>query len=175
MKPTAEELIKECRKGNRTFQRILFEQYAGRMLAICKRYCSDVMEAEDMLQIGFVKVFTKIEQYNDGSFEGWLKRIFINTCLTNYKYKKTFQSLDFVEEPINEMAMDGLHNLRLEDLKNMIAQLPEGAKVVFNLHAVEGYSHVEISAILGINESTSRAQLTRARQILQKKWKETFG
>ena len=149
---------------------MLFEQYAGKMMAICKRYTKDRMEAEDMLQIGFVKVFKKIEQLKDGSLEGWMKRIFINTCLTQWQKNKASPIVmgEYTKEEITHEE-DGLQKLQASELMALIELLPAGAKVIFNLYAIEGYPHTEIAPMLNITEGASRAQLTRARQLLQKR------
>ncbi len=170
MLPAELELVEGCKKGKRQFQRLLFERYSPVMMLICRRYCKDLMEAEDMLQEGFIKAFTKIDQFRDGSFEGWLKRIFVNTCLNNWKKQK--DKLTCPEEigmAISDETEDGLQKLQAQQLLVLIDALPSGAKLVFNLFAIEGYQHTEIAILLNITEGGSRAQLTRARQLLKDK------
>jgi len=167
---TDTELIEGCKRGKTSMQRLLFEQYAGKMMSICRRYCKDKMEAEDMLQVGFLKVFGRIGQLNSGSLEGWMKKIFVNTCLTQWSKNKA--SIISIQENITEElddAEDGLQKLMAHELLQLIDELPHGAKVVFNLYAIEGYPHTEISTMLNIAEGSSRAQLVRARQLLQQK------
>lgn len=139
-------------------------------MAICRRYSKDRMEAEDMLQIGFVKVFEKIDQLKDKSLENWMKKIFINTCLTQWQKNKS-SLIVLVESPIetNTNEADGLQKLQAKDLFELIELLPVGAKVIFNLFAVEGYQHGEIASMLNISESASRAQLSRARLLLKER------
>ena len=167
---TDTELIEGCKRGKTSMQRLLFEQYAGKMMSICRRYCKDKMEAEDMLQVGFLKVFGRIGQLNSGSLEGWMKKIFVNTCLTQWSKNKA--SIISIQENITEElddAEDGLQKLMAHELLQLIDELPHGAKVVFNLYAIEGYPHTEIATMLNIAEGSSRAQLVRARQLLQQK------
>jgi len=167
---TDTELIEGCKRGKTSMQRLLFEQYAGKMMSICRRYCKDKMEAEDMLQVGFLKVFGRIGQLNSGSLEGWMKKIFVNTCLT--QWSKNRASIISIQENITEElddAEDGLQKLMAHELLQLIDELPHGAKVVFNLYAIEGYPHTEIATMLNIAEGSSRAQLVRARQLLQQK------
>ena len=151
-------------------QRLLFDHYAGKMMAICRRYTRDQMEAEDMLQDGFIKIFTKISQVNGGNLEGWMRQVFVHTCLSNWKNNKR---LMFVNEDQGfKISMDeenGLQQMETHELLKLIDELPQGAKIIFNLFAVEGFQHKEIAGMLGITEGASRAQLTRARQLLQLK------
>jgi len=168
--PAEQELVVGCKEGKRQFQRLLFERYAPVMMVVCRRYCRDLMEAEDMLQEGFVKAFSKIDQFRDGSLEGWLKRIFVNTCLNNWKKMRDKwtmpEELGFAAADDLE---DGLQRLHTQQLLDLIDLLPQGAKQIFNLFAIEGYPHTEIAVLLNISEGASRAQLTRARQLLKEK------
>lgn len=169
---TETELVEGCLKGNRKIQRLLFERYAGQMMSVCRRYTQDRMEAEDMLQIGFLKAFERMDQHSGGSLEGWLRKIFVNTCLS--QWRKTRQSILVHDENHADGAApeeDGLQKLQAEELMELIDQLPAGAKLIFNLFAVEGYHHTEIATLLNITEGASRAQLTRARHLLQSKLK----
>jgi RNA polymerase sigma-70 factor (ECF subfamily) len=167
---TETELIAGCKRGKSSVQRLLFEQYAGKMMSICRRYCKDKMEAEDMLQVGFIKVFEKIGQVSGGSLEGWMKKVFVNTCLTQW-YKNKSSILSIEENPAEEIddAEDGLQKLMANELIALLDQLPPGAKMVFNLYAIEGFPHTEIAIMLNISEGASRAQLAKARQMLQGK------
>lgn len=146
--------------------------FSGKMLAVCMRYSRHRLEAEDILQDGFVKAFRKLEQFSfEGSFEYWLRRIMINTALKNCKksfYQKEMLTDDVMpyDQGVEPAVYD---NLGTEDLMKMIAELPEGYRLVFNMYAIEGYSHKEIGVALGIQESTSRSQLVKARRILQEK------
>ena len=167
------ELIEGCRRNNSSMQRILFERFAGIMMTVCRRYTRDRMEAEDMLQVGFMKAFQRMDQHSGGSLEGWLKRIFINTCLHQWQKNKT--GLVFTEEPPdrNSYDEDGLQKLQASELLRLIDQLPSGAKLAFNLYAIEGFQHAEIAELLGITESASRAQVSRARKTLQDQLRPT--
>jgi RNA polymerase sigma-70 factor (ECF subfamily) len=162
------ELIEGCRNRNSSMQRTLFERYAGKMMTVCRRYSRDKMEAEDMLQEGFIKVYQRISQHNGGSLEGWLKRVFINTCLDQWKKNKAgFFSSEWEAVDGASMEEDGLQKLQAQELLGLIDQLPSGAKLAFNLYALEGFPHSEIAEKLGISESASRAQVSRARKMLQ--------
>jgi RNA polymerase sigma-70 factor (ECF subfamily) len=167
---TEKALIEGCKRGDPLLQRALFETYAGKMMSVCRRYSKDKMEAEDSLQIGFVKVFENINQLKNDAIEGWMKKIFLNTCLNAWRKNKS--SILVVEEQQRDeidAAEDSLQRLQAAELLELIDRLPQGAKVIFNLFALEGYSHSEISVLLNITESASRAQLTRARQLLQQR------
>src|ERR1700761_6324359 len=164
------ELIKLCKDGQRKGQELLYKQFAAKMLAVCARYATDRMEAEDMLQNGFIRVFQKIGDYrNEGSFEGWVRRIMVHSSIEYYrKHHKMMQVVE-MEEAGNEAAVNAsaTANLAAKDLLGLIQQLPPGYRIVFNLYAIEGYSHKEIAAIVGITEGASKSQLSRARGVLK--------
>ena len=165
-----QEWIKGCKKGDSTAQREVFKHYSGKMYAVCCRYVKDKMEAEDVLITAFTKVFERIDQFkSEGSFEGWIRRITVNESLTwlrQHKYMQVETDIEAADyEPDYQMLDD---HLQAEDLMKLIDGLPAGYKVVFNLYAIEGYSHKEIAEQLGINENTSKSQLSRARAYLQK-------
>lgn len=172
LKPTytIDQLIARCKAGERKAHELLYKQFASKMLGVCMRYATDKMEAEDMLQNGFIKLFNKLENYRgEGSFEGWVRRIMVHSAIEYYrKHHKMVQVLDVAEmdnEPsVNPAAMD---NMGVKDLMNIIQQLSPGYKMVFNLYAIEGYSHKEIGEIMGITEGASKSQLSRARTILK--------
>jgi len=170
---TEKDLILKCLKGDRVAQKELFERLAPRMMAVCQRYSRHKLEAEDMLQDGFVKVFTNLDKFNfNGSFEGWVRRIMVNTSLKSIA-KKSFQNeslgIEEGQQNIHLVQPEILAKLSAEEIEDLINQLPEGYKLVFSLYAIEGYSHKEISEMLNIEESTSRSQLVKARRMLQKK------
>ncbi|MFD2873590.1 RNA polymerase sigma factor [Mucilaginibacter ximonensis] len=172
LKPTytIEELITRSKTGERKAQELLYKQFASKMLGVCMRYATDKMEAEDMLQNGFIKMFKKLEDYRgEGSFEGWLRRIMVHSSIEYYrKHHKMIQVIDVAEmsdEPsVNPTAMA---TMSAQDLMGLINQLSPGYKMVFNLYAIEGYSHREIAEIVGITEGASKSQLSRARAILK--------
>ncbi|CAL2083141.1 RNA polymerase sigma-70 factor, ECF subfamily [Tenacibaculum sp. 190524A02b] len=160
-------LIKKAVKQDREAQKIIFEQYSPKMLGVCRRYVRDNHHAEEMMLSGFFKVFTNINKFkNEGSFEGWIRRIMVNTCLTYIRKKQVF---DLTEEEFvfNDFSVSNLENTNVEDIQKLIDTLPEGYKVVFNLYAIEGYKHSEIAKKLQISESTSKSQLFKARKWLQ--------
>lgn len=163
-----EALIRECLRGSLQSQKHLYEHYAGKMYAVCLRYARTSADAADILQEGFVKVFTKMDQFNfQGSFEGWIRRIMVNTALRTYQRQRfDYEQSGFERLPEPPVDADALSALSEQELLRLIAQLPEGYRVVFNLVAVEGYSHAEVAELLGIQESTSRSQLTKARRWL---------
>ena len=165
-----ENLIQECVQGNRKAQRLLFEKYAARMMAICLRYIPERGLAEDLFQEGFIKVFDKLHTLKGENVEPWMKRIFINEAINTYhrKYKVNIQnlSIDSIQGSRADEDMP-IDNLSLEELKTLIESLPDGCKLVFNLFAVEGYSHDEIATMLQISVGTSKSQFHRARKLLQ--------
>lgn len=168
---TENEIIKACLVNDRLAQRDIFHMYAGKMMVVCNRFTENRQLAEDILQDAFIKVFSNLQSFQfKGSFEGWLRRIVINTAIRmiQKEHQKFDDSLD--DNYINEVAEpDIFASLSESDLINLIQELPVGYRMVFNLFAVEGYSHKEIGVLLGIEESTSRSQLTKARKMLQEK------
>jgi len=163
------QIIQGCIEGDASCQRLLFERYAGKMLVVCLRYATDHMEAEDILQNGFIKVFRYISQFkHEGSFEGWVRRVMVNTALKHCQ-KKRIRFDELHPDMQNGPSIDPYvySHLGENDLLHLIRQLPEGYRIVFNLHIIEGYSHEEIATMLGIKDSTSRSQLVKARRMLQ--------
>jgi RNA polymerase sigma factor (sigma-70 family) len=166
---TEHELIKGCVKNNANCQRMLFEQYAGKMMTICIRYSCCQAEAEDMLQEAFVRIFTYINQYKfEGSFEGWLKRIVVNTALKILQKKVIhFSELNEELQAVSNTYPDAWSNLSEREILKLVSSLPTGYRMVFNLYVLEGYSHSEIAEMLTINPGTSRSQLAKAKRTLQ--------
>ena len=162
-------LIKDCIKQKPRAQRELYNLFAPKMMAVCYRYAKDEANAEDILQEGFIKVFQKIGKYDDrGSFEGWIRRIMVNTAIDHIrKQKKQNMEVEINEVISEDLSEDALDRLEVEYLYEMIQQMPNGYRLVFNLYAIEGYSHKEIGKKLNITESTSRSQLAKARKALQ--------
>jgi RNA polymerase sigma-70 factor (ECF subfamily) len=171
---TEQELIKGCIRKDATCQRILFNQYAGRLMAVCLRYATDKLEAEDMLQEAFIKIFSHIDQFKfEGSFEGWLRRVVVNTALKMLQKKKLiFYEITEKTETTQYVNSYAYGHLNAEELMKLINNLPEGYKLIFNLNVIEGYSHDEIAQMLNIKASTSRSQLVKARRMLQEQIKE---
>ena len=166
---TEYELIKGCIKHDPACQRLLFEQYAGKMMTVCLRYAHDSMEAEDMLQEGFIRVFNYIEQFKfEGSFEGWIRRVVVNTALKYLQKKRlSFTEINDNNQQAPRLESYAYSNLGEEELMKLICQLPDGYRTIFNLNVIEGYSHEEIARMLDIQPSTSRSQLVKARKMLQ--------
>lgn len=158
-----------CKAGDRKMQELLYRQTSSKMLAVCMRYAKDRMEAEDVLQLGYIKIFQKIKEYRgDGSFEGWIRRVMVNTAIESYR--KNLSSLNVVEiDEAYEQPSTGFDfgTLGMQDLMKVIQKLADGYRMVFNMYVIEGYSHKEIAETLGISEGASKSQLSRARAILK--------
>ena len=165
-----QKLVKDCLKGKPEAQRQLYEHYAEYMLGVCYRYTKSMPDAEDILQEGFVKVFINLHQYkSQGELGAWIRRIMVNTAINYLKKQSRYQQeLSFSEVALHPVTTDDPDVLlSIKELADLIRQLPVGYQTIFNLHAVEGYSHVEIGKILGIQEGTSRSQYARARGLLE--------
>jgi RNA polymerase sigma-70 factor (ECF subfamily) len=163
-------LIKKAIANNREAQQQLFEQHSRKMLGVCRQYVKDLHHAEDLLLQGFLKVFTNLHNFkNEGSFEGWIRRIMVNTCIS-YLRKKNLVDLFDEYYVFNNAATESLENTSVEDIQKLIDRLPDGYKMVFNLFAIEGYKHSEIAVQLGVSESTSKSQLFKARKLLQENY-----
>lgn len=163
------DLIKGCIRQDPSCQRALFDQYAGKMMTVCLRYGHDAMEAEDMMQEGFIRVFQYIDQFKfEGSFEGWIRRVIVNTALKHLQKKRlNFTEITDTHQQSPRMESYAYSNLGEEELMKLISQLPDGYRTIFNLNIIEGYSHEEIGKMLDIQPSTSRSQLVKARKMLQ--------
>ncbi len=168
---TDEQLIKSSIKGDRVAQKKLYEKYAGKMMGVCMRYVDNSDDASDVLQDGFIKIFEKLGSYkHQGSFEGWIRRIFVNTALDHLRRNKNMKyavELDGAEylAPQMENVMSGL---AAEDLLQILNKIPSGYRTVFNMYAIEGYSHKEIAEALDISVNTSKSQYSRAKSFLRK-------
>ncbi len=166
------DLIKGCIEGDRRMQKQLYDQFSPKMYAVCLRYMGNADDAQDILQEGFIKIYKNLERFRgDGSFEGWIRRIFVNTAIEQIRKKKLNVSLSEREETIEFKTVSAIENINAKDLLNIVRELSPGYRSVFNLYVVEGYSHKEISELMGISEGTSKSQLARARMILQEKIK----
>ncbi|HYC40798.1 MAG TPA: RNA polymerase sigma factor [Chitinophagaceae bacterium] len=150
-------------------QEELYRRFSGRMYGVCLRYASNAEEAEDILQEGFIKIFKKLESFrSEGSFEGWIRRIFVNTAIEHFRRKKYLQPVTEKEETsIEGKYISVLDDLAEQDILGLVQQLSPGYRTVFNMYVVEGYTHKEIADMLGISEGTSKSQLSRAKVILQ--------
>lgn len=171
---TEEELLEGCRKGRSSSQRKLYDRLAPKMLGVCMRYIRDKEEAEHVMIGGIVKVFEKMDQFKgDGSFEGWVRRIIVNDCLMYIRKNRNMSLETDIEEVYDNPNLKVMEDkLDEKDLLKLINDLPVGYRTVFNLYAIEGYSHAEIAKQLGINENTSKSQLSRARKWLQARLKD---
>lgn len=156
-------------------QEHLYKQFAPKMYAVCLRYASNPDDAQDLLQEGFIKIFRNLSKFRkEGSFEGWVRRVFVNTAIEHYRKKININSIgDKEERAIEDNNFNVLDRLAEKDIVQLIQELSPGYRSVFNLYVIEGYAHREIGEILGISEGTSKSQLARAKAILQKKV-ETF-
>jgi RNA polymerase sigma-70 factor (ECF subfamily) len=166
---TDNDLIAGCIEADRKMQYELYQRYAAKMFGVCLRYTGNVEEAEDVLQEGFIKIFKKINSFrSEGSFEGWIRRIFVNTAIENFRRKNYLQPISEKEEQtIEGQYLSALDKMAEKDIINLVQQLSPGYRTVFNLYVVEGYTHRQIAEMLGISEGTSKSQLSRAKIILQ--------
>ena len=168
--PSWEKRIEDCKKGDRKAQKAVFDALAPKMKAVCLRYVGDEETAEDVLQDGFVTLFSKIDSYSGvGSFEGWARKIFVNTALMFLRKTDALRLSDDISEArsLSDPDPGAIQSIGYKELLKLIAQLPPDARTVFNMYVVEGYSHKEIAETLGFTEATSRSKLQRARLRLQ--------
>ena len=163
------ELISRCGANDRKAQRLLYERFAPLLMSICHRYVGSA-NAEDVVQDSFIRIFQYLVQYrNDGSFEGWIRRVCVNTCIRYLEKKKRLQ-IDYVGEVLTDTGVepDAISKMGADELMQLIDKLPDGYRTVFNLSVIEGFPHKEIADMLGIEESSSRSQLTKARKYIQR-------
>ena len=168
------QLISACKRQDRNAQKELYETYGPKMMGVCLRYTNNDDSARDLLHDGFIQIFTQIGSYKgEGSFEGWLRRIFVNLALNNYrqesKHKKLLENIKAEEIEIADDDFFDVTEITREELLNMIRELPPGYRTVVNLFIFEEMSHKEIGEMLGINEAASRSQYSRAKALLHKK------
>lgn len=173
---TDAELIQGCLRNDASCQRMLFNRYASPLLGVSRRYARNTEDAEDILQDSFIKIFNKISQYkSEGSFEGWMRRIVVNTALKKYtitRYNKEITADEIKETGVADMNdVPAYQHLSEKDLLALINGLPDGYRIIFNMYVIEGYQHDEIAEILKIQPGTSRSQLVKARALLQKELK----
>lgn len=163
-----QELILKCQKNNAKAQAALYKLYAGKLYAVCYKYSKNQVEAEDNLHDGFMTIFKKINQFkHKGSFEGWMKRIMVNTALEKYRKDKVFPLISEEIKDEEEVEIED-DNLDLNELLASIQKLPNRYRLVFNLYVLDGYSHKEISQMLEISVGTSKSNLSRAKALLKK-------
>ena len=165
---TEQQLIVACQEGSRKAQFELYNRYAPSMYSTCLRYCGNESDAQDALQEGFTRVFKHLNRFNQsGSLEGWMRRIVINCSLTLIKKRNKHLSVEVQDYMAADLKPSVLDVLSADEIHEIICELPDGYRTVFNLNVVEGYSHKEIAEMLGCGESTSRTQLLKARRMLQ--------
>ena len=162
-----QETIRLAVGNNRQAQQMIYAKYAPKMLSVCRQYIKDIQFAEDLMISSFMKVFVNLQKFeNKGSFEGWIRRIMVNECISFLRVNKKMKYTEdefFVEESFDAIG----DQFSVEEIQTLIDTLPEGYKMVFNLYAIEGYKHQEIAQLLGISEGTSKSQLSHARKMLQ--------
>ena len=161
------ELIELAVENNRHAQQKIYSKFSPKMLSVCRQYIKDIHQAEDIMITSFMKVFTNLKNFKqEGSFEGWIRRIMINECLSFIRVQKKVAFIEdenYLEKSYNNIESQ----FSVDDIQLLIDNLPDGYKIVFNLYAIEGYKHQEIAELLGINEGTSKSQLSHARKMLQ--------
>lgn len=161
------EIIRLAIENNRTAQQKIYTQFSPKMLSVCRQYIKDIHQAEDIMITAFMKVFVNLKNFqHNGSFEGWIRRIVVNECISQIRTQKKVNFLD--DENFSENSFNNIESqFSVEDIQFLIDSLPDGYKMIFNLYAIEGYKHQEIATMLGIKEGTSKSQLSHARKILK--------
>jgi RNA polymerase sigma-70 factor (ECF subfamily) len=163
------ETIQLAVENNRQAQQKIYTQFSPKMLSVCRQYIKDIHQAEDIMITAFMKVFSNLKNFqHNGSFEGWIRRIMVNECISFIRVQKKIKYVDdevYLEETFNNIESQ----FSIDDIQFLIDSLPDGYRMVFNLYAIEGYKHQEIAVLLGINEGTSKSQLSHARKMLQGK------
>ncbi|MDR7371801.1 RNA polymerase sigma factor [Flavobacterium aquidurense] len=161
------EIIKLAVENNRQAQQQIYSRFSSKMLSVCRQYIKDIQLAEDVMITAFMKVFTNLSKFeNKGSFEGWIRRIMVNECISYLRVQKKVKFTEdeiYIEESFNTIDS----KFSTDQIQFLIDALPDGYKMIFNLYAIEGYKHNEIAKMLGINEGTSKSQLSHARKMLQ--------
>jgi len=166
------KIVEKCKTYDKKAQKELYDVYSPVLFGVCLRYSSSHTDAEDILQEGFVKVFTKINNFSGkGSFEGWMRRVVVNTAISHYHKNKKHKEVYDIDE-IQETDIEGSNfdtvDFTKEELFSVINRLPEGSRIVFNMYAIEGFRHKEIAKKLNISENTSKSQYSRARDKIKK-------
>lgn len=173
----AEDWIEDAKRGDRRAQKAIYDILSPKMYAVCLRYMGDSESAADILQDGFVTLFSKLDSYSgEGSFEGWARKIFVNTALMSLRKKDAMKNTEELEVVRNVISPEAgvIEQIGYKNLLEMIREMPPGFRAVFNMYIIEGYTHKEIAEELGISETTSRSQLQRARLLLQAKIKDRY-
>lgn len=172
-----EIILKGCKDGVEKYQSLFYDMYSRKMFALCLYYCRDRMEAEDLLQEGFMKVFANVSQVRDlAVIDSWVRRVFVNTALIRYRKKNVLQfEVTMPEEDVDWTNDSIINGITAQELTSIIQTLSPQYQIVFNLYAIEGFSHKEISEMLGISEGTSKSNVSRSRVILQEKVESLYG
>ena len=161
------EIIGLAIENNRVAQQKIYVQFSSKMLSVCRQYVKDIHQAEDIMITAFMKVFSNLKNFqHNGSFEGWIRRIMVNECISHIRVQNKVSFIEdenYLEESFNNIESQ----FSVDDIQFLIDSLPDGYKIVFNLSAIEGYKHKEISSMLGITEGTSKSQLSHARKMLK--------
>ena len=175
--PSEIDLINGCINRDPEMQKLLYDRFSSKMYGVCLRYIENPEDANDVMQEGFIKVYKNLSKFRgEGSFEGWIRRIFIHTSIEHYRKKvKLFNVTEVAENTIEDDNLSALDSLAVKDILSIVNELTPGYKAVFNMHVIEGYSHKEIAQILGITEGTSKSQLARAKGVLKKIIEKRFG
>ncbi|MEJ7737074.1 MAG: sigma-70 family RNA polymerase sigma factor [Chitinophagaceae bacterium] len=168
------DLIRGCLGGDARMQEELYHRFAPKMYAVCLRYSNNTDDAQDLLQEGFIKIFKNLDRFRaEGSFEGWIRRVFVNTSIEHYRRKvNLFSTSEREETMIEDGSWNALDKLAEKDIIELVQELSPGYRTVFNMYVIEGYSHKEIGTLLNISDGTSKSQLARAKGILQKRVEE---
>lgn len=164
------KLISECLKNNRKAQKELYDRFSYKMMGVCRRYTNSLEDAEDVMIEGFTTVFEKLSMYSgDGSFEGWIRRIMINAAISHYRNNKKHRFHADIDEcyDVQQNQETAVDMMGAKQIMKLVETMPDGYRMVFNLFAVEGFSHAEIAQQLGVSEGTSKSQYAKARQWLQ--------
>jgi len=169
-------LLEQCKAGDRRAQEMIYKAFSSRLFAVCLRYSSDRMEAEDLLMIGFTNIFLKISSYTgDGSFEGWMRSVVVNVALSNYRKKqRRISTVSMDDLMILDYSTSQYNKCDTDYLTEALRVLPRHYRIAFNMHAVEGYSHREISEALNITETCSKVHVSRARKMLQRTLRDSI-
>lgn len=171
--PEIKKILRGCLAGNKRDQELLYRRYSAKLYGVCLQYTGSHEEGRDVLQESFIKIFTNLHTYSgEGSFEGWMRRIVVNTALERHRNRYYLNKVDDpgnIAETFQGSGVEDMTGLEAEDLLGLIMELPPKYRMVFNLYAIEGYAHREIASMLSISEGTSKSNLSRARTILQRK------
>lgn len=164
------ELVEGCKNGEPQYQKALYQQYNRLLYGLCLRYSDNADDAQDIMQDGFIRIFSKLNTFRgQGSFEGWMRRIMVHTAIEHYRRNSRFFMVDVEQAKGIELDANVLSNMGREEIMNLVKQLPVGYRTVFNLYVIEGYTHQEIGLMLDISTGTSKSQLSRAKKILKEK------